>query len=207
MQTRKQNKILKKKINPWKWAFIVLLALILATGAFIWLKVTMPSNDQIQIQKSATQLIKAQQTADIDVSMNKEQLNAAINYYLAKKEKKGIKYRFLLDKSAILMGTTKILGKDVSFTLYTQPKLDKEGNIMLKAKSVAIGSLNAPPSFILGYIKGNYDLGQGVRINTKKETITLDLNKLVEKQGLTVKGQELNLNKDKFLFKVSIPLE
>ena len=205
MQSRSQNKQPKRQLNPWKWAFITLLALVIASGAFVWLKVSTPSVDQVQLKNSAKNTTK--QTADVDVSMNKEQLNAAINYYLSKKEKNNIKYRFLLDKSAILMGTTKILGKDVSFTLYTQPGLDKQGNILLKAKSVAIGSLNAPPSFILGYIKSNYDLGKGVIINQKKATITLDLNTLVEKQGVKVKGQELNLEQNKFLFKVSIPLE
>lgn len=205
MQKRSQVQT-KRQINPWKWAFIVLLALVLASGAFIWLKVTTPSQDQVQINQQANK-ITAKQTADIEVSMNKDQLNAAINYYLRKNEKNNIKYRFLLDKSAILMGTTKILNKDVSFTLYTQPGLDKDGNILLKAKSVAIGSLNAPPSFILGYIKSNYDLGKGVIIDKKKATITLDLNALVEKQGVKVKGQELNLAQNKFLFKVSIPLK
>ena len=49
------------------------------------------------------------------------------------------------------------------------PQLDDSGNLVLKTKSVAIGSLNAPPSFVLGYIKNNYDLGKWAKINASKK--------------------------------------
>ena len=140
--------------------------------------------------------------------MNKDQLEAAINYYLKKNQtKNSIRYRFLLDKSAILMGTTKILGAKVSFTLYTKPALDSDGNIVLNAKSVAIGSLNAPPGFVLGYVKNNYDLGRWAKIDSKKSKITLDLNQLTKKQGIKVRGESLNLQTDDIRFNVSIPLD
>ncbi|WGN89180.1 YpmS family protein [Ligilactobacillus faecis] len=196
-----------KKVNGWKWAFIVLLGAILGLTLFLWLKVTTPNQDQ-QALTNKEQKTTSKKYADLNVAMNKEQLSAAVNYYLQQNQKQGsIKYRFILDNSAILMGTTKILGKNVSFTLYTQPKLDKEGNIQLKARSVAIGSLNAPPNFVLGYIKNNYDLGAWATIDAKKETITLDLDQLTKKQGIKIKGRSLDLSKNDLNFDVSFPLE
>ncbi|WP_333637042.1 YpmS family protein [Ligilactobacillus animalis] len=193
------------KQNPWKWAFAILLGLVLGFIVFVWFQVTTPSSDQKQI---ATQTIQKQgQYANVNVVLNKEQLSAAVNYYLQQNQKKGaIKYRFVLDKSAILMGTTKILGKDVSFTLYATPQLDDSGNLELKTKSVAIGSLNAPPSFVLGYIKNNYDLGKWAKINASKATITLDLNQLTKKQGIKIQGEKFDLKQDDLQFKVAFPL-
>lgn len=193
------------KQNPWKWAFAILLGLVLGFIVFVWFQVTTPSSDQKQI---ATQTIQKQgQYANVNVVLNKEQLSAAVNYYLQQNQKKGaIKYRFVLDKSAILMGTTKILGKDVSFTLYATPQLDNSGNLELKTKSVAIGSLNAPPSFVLGYIKNNYDLGKWAKINASKATITLDLNQLTKKQGIKIQGEKFDLKQDDLQFKVAFPL-
>ena len=104
------------------------------------------------------------------------------------------------------MGTTKILGKDVSFTLYATPQLDDSGNLELKTKSVAIGSLNVPPSFVLGYIKNNYDLGKWAKINASKATITLDLNQLTKKQGIKIQGEKFDLKQDDLQFKVAFPL-
>ncbi|WHQ79338.1 YpmS family protein [Ligilactobacillus animalis] len=193
------------KQNPWKWAFAILLGLVLGFIVFVWFQVTTPSSDQKQIATQTTQ--KQGQYANVNVVLNKEQLSAAVNYYLQQNQKKGaIKYRFVLDKSAILMGTTKILGKDISFTLYATPQLDDSGNLELKTKSVAIGSLNAPPSFVLGYIKNNYDLGKWAKINASKATITLDLNQLTKKQGIKIQGEKFDLKQDDLQFKVAFPL-
>ncbi|WP_456086141.1 YpmS family protein [Ligilactobacillus animalis] len=193
------------KQNPWKWAFAILLGILLGFIVFVWFQVTTPSSDQKQIATQTTQ--KQGQYANVNVVLNKEQLSAAVNYYLQQNQKKGaIKYRFVLDKSAILMGTTKILGKDVSFTLYATPQLDDSGNLELKTKSVAIGSLNAPPSFVLGYIKNNYDLGKWAKINASKATITLDLNQLTKKQGIKIQGEKFDLKQDDLQFKVAFPL-
>lgn len=196
---------MKKQSDPWKWAFAILLGLVLGFIVFVWFQVTTPSSDQKQIATQTTQ--KHGQYANVNVVLNKEQLSAAVNYYLQQNQKKGaIKYRFVLDKSAILMGTTKILGKDVSFTLYATPQLDDSGNLVLKTKSVAIGSLNAPPSFVLGYIKNNYDLGKWAKINASKATITLDLNQLTQKQGIKIQGEKFDLKQDDLQFKVAFPL-
>lgn len=196
---------MKKQSDPWKWAFAILLGLVLGFIVFVWFKVTTPSSDQKQIATQTTQ--KQGQYANVNVVLNKEQLSAAVNYYLQQNQKKGaMKYRFVLDKSAILMGTTKILGKDVSFTLYATPQLDDSGNLVLKTKSVAIGSLNAPPSFVLGYIKNNYDLGKWAKINASKATITLDLNQLTKKQGIKIQGEKFDLKQDDLQFKVAFPL-
>ena len=196
---------MKKQSDPWKGAFAILLGLVLGFIVFVWFQVTTPSSDQKQIATQTTQ--KQGQYANVNVVLNKEQLSAAVNYYLQQNQKKGaIKYRFVLDKSAILMGTTKILGKDVSFTLYATPQLDDSGNLVLKTKSVAIGSLNAPPSFVLGYIKNNYDLGKWAKINASKATITLDLNQLTKKQGIKIQGEKFDLKQDDLQFKVAFPL-
>ncbi|WP_304652087.1 YpmS family protein [uncultured Ligilactobacillus sp.] len=196
---------MEKQIDPWKWAFAILLGLVLGFIVFVWFQVTTPSSDQKQIATQTTQ--KQGQYANVNVVLNKEQLSAAVNYYLQQNQKKGaIKYRFVLDRSAILMGTTKILGKDVSFTLYATPQLDDSGNLELKTKSVAIGSLNAPPSFVLGYIKNNYDLGKWAKINASKATITLDLNQLTKKQGIKIQGEKFDLKQDDLQFKVAFPL-
>lgn len=196
---------MKKQSDPWKWAFAILLGLVLGFIVFVWFQVTTPSSDQKQIATQTTQ--QQGQYANVNVVLNKEQLSAAVNYYLQQNQKKGaIKYRFVLDKSAILMGTTKILGKDVSFTLYATPHLDDSGNLVLKTKSVAIGSLNAPPSFVLGYIKNTYDLGKWAKINASKATITLDLNQLTKKQGIKIQGEKFDLKQDDLQFKVAFPL-
>ena len=178
----------EKKVNYWKWAFFVLVGILFISGCYLATKVTSQTKEQTNIAKVSDKNSKQKYTS-VDVTLDKKQANATINYYLRKNQKKGkIKYRFLVDKSAIMMGTTKILGKNVSFT-------------------VAIGSLNAPAGFILKYVKNNYDLGKVAIIDPKAKTITLDLNQLTKKQDILVKGTKLDLVNDEFKFNVKVPLK
>ncbi len=205
MLQRSTNKNAVSK-NPWKIAFITLASLIIILFAYLMIKINQPSPSQKDFEAESTQTTG--KYADVTVAMNKKQLQAAINYYLKQNQKtNGVKYRVLLDKSAIMMGTTKILGMNVSFTLYTKPTLDANGNIVFNAKTVAVGSLNAPASFILKYIRNNYDLGKWAKIDAKKAKITLNLNQLTKKQGVKIKGRSLNLNNNDIKFDLSIPLD
>lgn len=72
---------------------------------------------------------------------------------------------------------------------------------------MAIGSLNAPPAFILKYVKNNYDLGKWATIDDKKELITLNMNSLTNKNKIKIKGEKLDLQHNDIRFKVQIPLE
>lgn len=60
---------------------------------FIFVKVTTPSVDQNRIVEKTE--VSADKYADLSVSMNKDQLEAAINYYLKQNQtKNSIRYRF-----------------------------------------------------------------------------------------------------------------
>ena len=202
---KRQAHTTKQPKDPWKIAFTFLLALVIAFVAFIILEVYTPDKGVEQEIKTKT---PADKTTSIDVQMNKEQLSSGLNYYLNHQQKNSnnIQYKFILNKSAILIGTTKVLGEKVSFTLYAKPTLSKDGNIKLKIKSVAIGSLNAPTKFVLNYVKNNVKTGQAVQISPKKSEIILNLNHVKTKQGIQAKGQELDLKNDSIRFKILIPL-
>jgi uncharacterized protein YpmS len=194
-----------KKHNYWKWAFILLLAIVLGSGLFVMQQVTAPNQQAREItQKTSSH----QQHATINVEMNKQQLNTTINYYLKRQQKnKKIKYQFYVDQAAVLVGTTKLLGQRVSFSLYTQPTVTSQGNILLHAKSVAIGTLNAPPKFILSYIQKNYNLGKWVTIDSKNETIRLNLRQIKGFHGISVRAQKIDLTQNQFKFKVDVPFK
>ncbi|MDV7756895.1 YpmS family protein [Liquorilactobacillus mali] len=206
-ELKRPKKIKKKaKINYWKWAFVVLTALVLGTALFVYKQVTTQSVEQKEVTAKTA---KTGKYTTINVEMNRKQLNGTINYYLKKQQQKNnIKYRFYVsDSAAIMVGTTQILGQNVSFSLYTTPKVTKDGNIVLLAKGVGIGSLNAPPSFILNYVKKHYKLNKGITIDAKHDKIGLNLNKFATARGISIKAKTINLKNNDFHFTLSIPLK
>ncbi|MFT8724741.1 MAG: YpmS family protein [Liquorilactobacillus nagelii] len=204
-RAKEPTKKVGRKYNYWKWAFIGLLAIILGSGLYLIQQITAPNQQEQAITQKISSL---KQQATINVEMNKRQLNAAINYYLKRQQKhEKIKYQFYVDQAAVLVGTTKLLGQSVSFSLYTEPTVTSQGNILLHAKSVAIGTLNAPPKFILSYIQKNYNLGKWVTINSKQETIRLNLRQIKGFHGISVRAQKIDLTKNQFKFKVDVPFK
>lgn len=191
--------------NAWKVAFIILFSLLIGTLLYFSVSIMNQSQDQKTLTTQTTS--KATKRTELSVEMNKEQLNGTINYYLKSIQKgQSIKYRFLVDKSAILMGTTKILGQNISFTLYSDPVVTDDGNILLKAKSVAVGSLPVPKKFIMDYVKNAYDLPNWITINSKEQTIMLNLKKLDIENGIQASATKIDLKTNVFKFDVSIPL-
>ncbi|CAM2813909.1 YpmS family protein [Dellaglioa algida] len=195
----------KKNINAWKIAFIVLLSLLIGTVLYLSIGAMSQSKDQKALVTQTNS--KATKRTNLSVEMNKDQLNGTINYYLKSIQKgQSIKYRFLVDKSAILMGTTKVLGQDVSFTLYSDPIVTSSGDIVLKAKSVAVGALPVPKKFIMNYVKKAYDLPSWITIDSKNQTIVLNLKKLDIENGIQASATKIDLKTNVFKFNVSIPL-
>ncbi|WP_409022524.1 YpmS family protein [Dellaglioa sp. P0083] len=191
--------------NAWKVAFIILFSLLI--GVLLYFSVSIMNQSQDQKTLTTQTTSKATKRTELSVEMNKEQLNGTINYYLKSIQKgQSIKYRFLVDKSAILMGTTKILGQNISFTLYSDPVVTDDGNILLKAKSVAVGSLPVPKKFIMDYVKNAYDLPNWITINSKEQTIMLNLKKLDIENGIQASATKIDLKTNVFKFDVSIPL-
>ena len=93
----------KKKTNYWKWAFIILVLLIIVTCGTILVKATAPAP-----QAEMTQTTKANNSSLV-VELNRKQVNALSANYLDNylKDNK-IKYNFMVgDKYATLVGDTK----------------------------------------------------------------------------------------------------
>lgn len=200
-QTRKDNS--NKRVNWWKWAFIVLLAVIvIATGTVIN-KVTAPTATPAVARK-----VKPSD-ASVTVELNRKQVNAlAANYLNRFLKGQQVKYNFLVGKQyATLTGDTKFLGAKIRFAINFIPERQTNGNILLKAKGLSVGRLNIPVKFVMGYIAKNYNIPDWVKINAKKKTVLLDLNQYSQKRALKYSAQEINMPAGRFKFLITVPTD
>ena len=189
-------------VNIWKWVAVALIALIVGTGAYMGTQV-------LRSPSESTSLTAASNTdaASVPITMNRQQLNALASYYLNDLQKgQDMKYRFVVRSTgAYLLGTTKVLGQDVSFVITMQPSVIDNGNISLKATNLSVGTMSLPISFVINYINNNYKTPKWVKLNAKKKTIDLYLNKLVGKHDVRYSVDKLDLKNDQFKFEMHIP--
>jgi len=189
-------------INIWKWVAIVLIALIVGTGVYMGTQVLRSPSESTTITKTSKT-----SAASVPITMDRNQLNALANYYLNDLQKgQDLKYRFVVRKTgAYLLGTTQVLGQNVSFVITMQPSVIDDGNISLKATNLSVGTMSLPISFVINYINNNYKTPKWVKLDANKKTISLYLNKIVGKNDVRYSVDKVDLKNDLLKFEMHIP--
>ncbi|WP_056941725.1 YpmS family protein [Secundilactobacillus kimchicus] len=187
--------------NPWKWAFITLIAILILAVGFVAVTGTRSANKTLGT--TATQKTPA---SAFDVTLNKQQLNAISAYYLDRYQKNSDQqYAFAVDNDAVLTGQTQLLGITVNYGLSLTPKVLDNGNVALKAKKLAVGSLSMPVSMVLSYVSQHYDLPKWIHLDPSQKTITLDLAHF-STNGISYRATKIDMSGDgQFNFTVRVP--
>lgn len=191
----------KPKRSLWKWLFWGLLMInFVGIGTVIY-QGTAPLTNVAETKAPKSS------DASLELVLSRKQVNALSSNYLNQflKDKK-IKYQFIVGKKyASVIGVTKFMGVQVKFALNSVPEKTSQGNVLLHAKSLSVGQLKLPMSYIMGYIKKHYTLPDWVSLNQKKRTILLDLNKYSQNKAINYHVNEINMEQGEFRIGLTIP--
>ncbi|MCH4172649.1 MAG: YpmS family protein [Lactobacillus sp.] len=186
--------------NPWKIAFVTLILLLIFAVSFVSIRAFSPMPAQDNQTKLTTE------NESFSVTFNKKQINGFIHYYLANQLKnETVKYNFTLEKHAVLTGKLYFLNQPVEFSLACDPYVLENGNVQLKARSIAVGRLNLPLTFVMGYISHNFKLPKWVAVDANKQLINLKLNQFKLANGMQFTAKRIDLKQDKIEFNVFLP--
>lgn len=187
----------------WKISFFALLGMILAILTFLSIRIfTIREDDSLFERTNKTG------EAIFQVSLNKKQTNDIINFYLDKVQKDSeIKYSFVIEDQALLKGVFKFLGHDVNFYLYFKPYIIENGDVLLKATSLSIGTLSLPISDLMKYISKNYKIPDYVLIDPENESMTVYTNQITVPGDMYFEASEIDLINDIFKFNAYLPIE
>jgi uncharacterized protein YpmS len=198
--TRTKKKI---KVNGWKIAFLILLGLILGTGAFFATRIF--SNREPNITETS-KVVDRDGSAIVTINSKKAKVNQMISFFLEKYQKNSdIKYEFSLKNEAMLTGTIKIFNAPVKFYLYFDPYVTEDGNVQLKAKSLSVGTLGLPIKDVMRMLKNQTKFPDWVEVDTDSKTILLRLDKFQMTNGLFIKAERINLIDDDIKFSLYLP--
>lgn len=136
------------------------------------------------------------------VSVNRTQLNALVDQYLNSDPKLKNKIRLEMGQHDMMVyGTQKLLGQSVDYGIRMTPEVTKHGSITLHAKSIAVGQLPLPVTFIMRALKNMVDLPMWMQVDGPQKTITIDMGKTPKMQGMRFKAVKINPEKNQFIFK------
>ena len=188
----------------WKALFFALLAvnLVLAGIVFYWM--TRPIKDTESLEK----LNQNKEMVSIPFSSNKDDLNRVINHYIEEEAAESpIDYEVLLTNNLELYGTLSAFGKDVQLKVLFEPYTTDNGNILLRHRSIQIGEMSLPATFVLNYISEKYKLPEWVTINPSEKTIYLSLREMDLKSGIKVEAKKFDLRNDDIQLNLLVPVE
>ncbi|KRN98368.1 YpmS family protein [Companilactobacillus kimchiensis] len=187
------------KRNYWKYAFIALVTIIVVGLGIIGTKVLSSPTDNYPVSSKIT----GADSKVFTVNMDKHEANKMAQYYLKHTLNDGkTDYQLVLKKDAELSGSIAFLGAKIHFTILMQPYAKTNGDVLLKAKEMKIGSLSLPISFVMNYIKNSFKTPEWVSINGKDKTILLRFTKFTTKEGYGIRAKNIDLTNNKLSFEV-----
>lgn len=190
--------------NKWKTGFFLLLGFIVLIVIILLSLILIPSSDNGKVQ----QTVPDNKNVSFEVKSNKADLNVLINQYIKKEAADSpIEYSIQLQDEVELYGTLPFFSQEVDLKLTFEPEAVENGDLVLKQKSISVGSLPLPVSYVLKFIKENYKLPNGVEIQPNEKIVHVNMQQLKLKSDVRIKANRFDLKKDDIAFTILVPVE
>lgn len=190
--------------NKWKIGFLLLLGINLLI-AIVMLSLVMSPSDGPQTSKVESPM---GEHVSFQVKSNKNDLNKLINHYIKEEAADSpIDYRVLLGDEVELYGTLPFFSDELNMKLTFEPRALQNGDLVLQQKSMTIGSLHLPISYVLNFIGKNYKIPKGVDIRPKDQLIYIHMQQLKQKSDIKIKADKFDLEKDDIAFTILVPVK
>lgn len=192
------------KKDKWKIGFLVLLgANVLFAIIFLSMIFFTPADQEFKIPKE-----QAGDYVSFHVKSNKYDLNRLINHYLQEETAdSAIKYRVLLGDEVELYGKLRVFSEEINMKLTFEPEALKNGDLVLKQKTMSIGKMPLPISYVLKFISQNYKIPKGVEIRPNDKEIYVHMQKLKLKSDMKIKAEQFDLKKNDIGFTILVPVK
>ncbi|MFP7297978.1 YpmS family protein [Neobacillus niacini] len=189
--------------NKWKTGFFLIAGLNLLIVIILLSLIFVPADEKGTIQKTPDE-----KSVSFQVKSNKADLNVLINQYIQKEAADSpIDYSVQLRDEVELYGTLQFFSQEVDLKLTFVPEALDNGDLVLKQKSISVGSLPLPVSYVLKFINDNYKLPKGVDIQPNNKIIYVNMQQLKLKSDVKIKVNKFDLQKDDIAFTIVVPVE
>lgn len=187
-------------MKKWKVAFFLLLFTVIAAVGIILIMLVMPSGTEKPAVKETEGEIA------FHVTTTKAELNKFVSHYLQKEaESAPFDYDVYIGNEVELYGSIPVFATDIDYHMTFEPEAQEDGNIMLRQSGLRVGLLDIPASYVLKTAENTGAFPDWVRVVPNEELIYVSLADLKLDNGMRVKVEAFNLEKDDIKFAVLLP--
>lgn len=165
-----------KQHNIWKWAFLLLVLLIVLLSSWLAFQVFTPRAGIHQAEATNPQTSLVKEKPIYEVQLTPKQVQRIANHYIEQYlNSDDLKYSLQIGHRVNLLGSVRFLGSNINFELQTTPYKTTTGGVQLKVEHLKVGKLGIPVEFVMTYIKNNYRVPLWVQVNSKRQLININL--------------------------------
>ncbi|WP_052343532.1 YpmS family protein [Bacillus massiliigorillae] len=185
----------------WKILFFLLIGINVAFVLVVLLLVGIPKEVKLPDEGKWSQ-----EDSSILIQSKKESINQLIQNYIASQPKnKTIESQVVLDDYIEFYSKIPVFDMELQLAMTFTPVPLKNGDLLLKQRSMELGKMQLPVSYVLNFIKKENELPEWITIDPKKKQIYVALTDLEFDQGLMLKVNKFNLKEDDISFRLVVP--
>lgn len=192
-----------REVNWWKWAFLILLGMVI--GIIAWVLV------QMRPVSEGTANQAPFDTSDeivLEMRTGRDELEQLANQYIENNtEDSEMNYQILFEETAQLQGEIEVLGFPVPFTLVFEPYVLQNGNLQLRANDLQLGTLSLPISFAMNQINQHLPLPDWIAMDSASQLIIVNLNEFELQNGVQFSMERINLPENDIRVRIHLPQE
>lgn len=192
----------KRGINIWKWAFLILVGLLLGIGFWGYRQLA-----PVQVgEENPAPIEQGEGDLTFEVRTGREQVSQVANAYLESEMADDfVGFTFALEEQAELHGEIDVFGFPIEFSLYLTPYVLENGNLQLRGDSLNIGTLNLPISFAMSQIARQVDFPEWIVVDSDEEMIIVNLNEYQLENGTQFSFNRIDLPEDDIVVNIHLP--
>jgi uncharacterized protein YpmS len=189
-------------MKKWRLAFFALLAVnVLALIGFFFY-VTTPASNYSVLGAVQRNQIKGN---SLTVRTTKKDFEGIANTYIRREmADQPIPLTLSIDETVNLSTELTVFSQTLPILLEFDPFVQKDGNLLLKQRSVEIGMLAIPPESALKLLRDSVEVPDFMEVRPKQEEILLRLTDIPLEDGIFVRAESFNLEEDDIRLEVII---
>lgn len=193
----------RQKKNIWKILFLILLSInvmiILGLAILFFLA--------LQQEEIDYEVSEIENHSEFVIQTGKQDLTKLINYYIEKEGLNGpIDYTVFLTDEVELYGEVQIFSQKMQLKMTFEPHALQNGDLVLEQKSLSLGDVALPVSYVLKFIRDAYKFPEWVIIQPNDHKIYVALREMRLNSGIQVRAEEFNLKDDHISMRMLVPI-
>lgn len=185
--------------------FLALLAMNVLILVSVGLLLFLAGGDQPEMELTES---TEKNMSEFLIKTDKNDLNQLINHYIEKEELNGpIHYSVLLSDEVVLFGEVEVFSQTLQLKMTFDSEALDNGDLLLKQKSLSLGGVKLPVSYILKFIRDAYKLPEWVMIQPNDKQIYVALQNMRLNNGIQVRAQKFDIANNEIEMKMLVPVE